>query len=79
MKDSHPSYSRKKDLSKKRTGHGSNQPLLIWIDCKVESTVNKREHHMVSHKRSKLQREAVRRAVADLDPPSVPEESGHQS
>lgn len=75
MKDSLMISSKQKDLHNVQTDHGTSPPLLFWIDTKVESVANKREHHMASHRRRAAQRKAVQAAVANLPPPRVPDES----
>lgn len=54
---------------------GGKSPLLVWIDCKVESTPNKREHWTKTQSRNQKQKSAVRKALAGLRPPEVPGES----
>lgn len=67
-------YSGEKDSSSDLMAGGKN-PLLVWIDCKVESTPNKREHWTKTQKRNQSQKVAVRKALAGLRPPEVPGES----
>lgn len=74
MKDSHSKISSGKGSSSAPMDHGTNRPLLFWIDCKVESTANKREHPMARHRRNAAQKQAVQRAVANLEPPGIPDE-----
>lgn len=70
-----PKSSGEKVSPKHPMALGANQPLLLWISTKVESTANLREHWTHASKRKQLQREAVKKAVAGILPPKVPEES----
>ena len=66
--------SGKKDSSSDPMAGGKN-PLLVWIDCKVQSTPNKREHWTKTQSRNRSQKLAVKKALAGLNPPVVPGES----
>jgi hypothetical protein len=66
--------SGEKDSSSDLMAGGKN-PLLVWIDCKVESTPNRREHWTKTRSRNRSQKLAVRKVLAGLNPPEVPGES----
>lgn len=71
--NSHPTDSRNSDTSNCQMELGTNPPLLIWIDTKVESTANKREHWTKASARNQSQKQAVLNAVRGLLPPRVPD------
>lgn len=65
-----------KDSSNSLTAPGASDPLVLWIPCKVESTANLREHWTKSSQRKQAEKAAVKKAVAGVRPPKVPDESG---
>lgn len=74
MENLQQTSSPRKGSPKTQMELGGKPLQVLWIDCKVES-INKMEHHMQRHRRVRLQKEAVRRAVAGLQPPEVRDEN----
>ena len=62
-----------KDIDSNQTETGSMTPMLIWIPTQVVSTANLREHWTKSSERKQQQKAAVKNAVANLQPPKVPD------